>query len=93
MAKTGVVILDKSLCVGCLACVAVCPTGAMRYYPGQKQPFKCVACGACAKRCPKEALEVAEKDESPASRLWEEVISLVREASPSTPTNPKEAGS
>lgn len=78
VAKTGVVMIDKSLCVGCLACVAVCPTGAMRYYPGQKHPFKCVACGACVKRCPKGALEIAEKEESPASRAWEEPIAAVR---------------
>jgi Fe-S-cluster-containing hydrogenase component 2 len=60
--KAGVVIVNKSLCVGCLACVAVCPIGAMRYYPGEKAPFKCVACGACAKECPKQALEVVTKE-------------------------------
>lgn len=64
VAKTGVVMIDKSLCVGCLACVAVCPTGAMRYYPGQQHPFKCVACGACVKQCPRGALEIAEKEEA-----------------------------
>jgi Fe-S-cluster-containing hydrogenase component 2 len=78
VAKTGVVMIDKSLCVGCLACVAVCPIGAMRFYPGQKHPFKCIACGQCAKSCPKEALEVAEKEESPASRAWAEAIAKVR---------------
>lgn len=77
IAKTGVVLINRSVCVGCLACVAVCPSGAMRYYPGQKQPFKCVACGACAKRCPKGALELAEKEESPASRAWAEAIAAV----------------
>ena len=60
--RNGVVVIDRKLCVGCLACVAVCPTGAMRWYPGQSAPFKCVACGACAKRCPKAALETATKE-------------------------------
>ena len=78
VSKTGVVMINKGLCVGCLACVAVCPIGAMRYYPGEKHPFKCVACGACAKKCPKEALEVAEKEESPASRAWAEAAAKVR---------------
>lgn len=62
--KAGVIVIDKKLCVGCLACVAVCPIGAMRFYPGDKNPFKCIACGVCAKACPKEALEVGTKDET-----------------------------
>ncbi|MCX7023630.1 MAG: 4Fe-4S binding protein [Spirochaetes bacterium] len=61
--KGGFVRVDKNACVGCLACVAVCPIGAMRYYPGEKAPFKCVACGACAKECPKQALEITQKEE------------------------------
>jgi anaerobic carbon-monoxide dehydrogenase iron sulfur subunit len=62
IAKTGVVLIDKRLCVGCLACVAVCPIGAMRYYPGDALPFKCIACGTCARACPTKALEIAEKE-------------------------------
>ena len=54
----GVVMLDRKLCIGCLACVAVCPIGAMRYLPGSPSPFKCVACGSCAKRCPEEAIRI-----------------------------------
>lgn len=63
VSKAGVVVIDKKKCVGCLACVAVCPIGAMRYYPGQSAVFKCIACGACAKECPSNALEIATKDE------------------------------
>ncbi len=77
VSKTGVVMINKSLCVGCLACVAVCPIEAMRYYPGYKNPFKCIACGACAKKCPKEALSVREKEESPAARRPFEVAAAV----------------
>jgi len=77
VSKTGVVTLNRSLCVGCLACVAVCPIEAMRYFPGDKNPFKCIACGTCVKACPKEAIEIAEKDESDASRAWERIIALV----------------
>lgn len=58
----GVVLLDRRLCVGCLACVAVCPIGAMRFYPGLKNPFKCIACGICAGKCPAGALEIAVED-------------------------------
>lgn len=77
VAKSGVVVMNKSLCVGCLACVAVCPIEAMRFYPGHGKPFKCIACGACAKKCPKEALAVTEKEESPASRVWAAVAAAV----------------
>ncbi|MDH7483194.1 MAG: 4Fe-4S binding protein [Spirochaetales bacterium] len=77
VAKTGVVMINKNLCVGCLACVAVCPTGAMRFFPGHRYPFKCIACGACAKECPKDALSIAEKEETAESRAWAEVIAAV----------------
>jgi carbon-monoxide dehydrogenase iron sulfur subunit len=68
IAKTGVVLIDKKTCVGCLACVAVCPIGAMRWFPGDRNPFKCIACGACARQCPKRALEVSSKEEKTEAR-------------------------
>ena len=74
----GVVMINKSLCVGCLACVAVCPIEAMRFFPGESTPFKCIACGACVKTCPKDALELAEKEDSPASRFPFEVAEAAR---------------
>ena len=77
VSKTGVVTHNRSLCVGCLACVAVCPIEAMRYFPGDRNPFKCIACGTCVKACPKEAIVIAEKDESDASRAWARAIALV----------------
>ena len=76
--QQGVVTIDKRLCVGCLACVAVCPTGAMRYFPAEPTPFKCVACGVCVKACPTGALEIAEKEDSEASRFPFEAIEAVR---------------
>jgi len=60
--KLGVVMLNARLCIGCLACVAVCPSGAMRYYQGALSPIKCIACGACAKNCPEGALEIFEEE-------------------------------
>ncbi|TFG83441.1 MAG: 4Fe-4S dicluster domain-containing protein [Spirochaetales bacterium] len=74
----GVVMINKGLCVGCLACVAVCPIEAMRFFPGDSTPFKCIACGSCVKTCPKEALEIAEKEDSPASRFPFEVAEAAR---------------
>ncbi len=60
----GVVVLDRKRCIGCLACVAVCPIGAMRFYPGMPGPFKCIACGACARKCPTGAIGIVTEEES-----------------------------
>ena len=54
----GVVILNKSLCIGCLMCVAVCPVQAMRFTENVYNPFKCIACGICTKTCPAEAIKI-----------------------------------
>ena len=54
----GVVILNKSLCIGCLMCVAVCPVQAMRFTENVYNPFKCIACGICTRTCPAEAIEI-----------------------------------
>lgn len=75
----GVVMVNKTLCVGCLACVAVCPIDAMRFFPAEPVPFKCVACGACVKTCPKDALEIAEKADSPQSREYLELAAAVQQ--------------
>jgi len=60
--KSGALVVDKKKCVGCLAGVAVCPIGAMRWFPEHPVSFKCVACGACARTCPKGALEILTKE-------------------------------
>lgn len=78
----GIVTLNAKLCVGCLACVAVCPIGAMRYYPGESKPFKCVACGICVKSCPSGAIEIAQKEDAaaPAAPVAAEVTSAATPA-------------
>jgi Fe-S-cluster-containing hydrogenase component 2 len=58
--KSGVVRLNKKLCVSCLACVGFCSEHAMFYADDELEPFKCVACGICAKQCPQEALLVLQ---------------------------------
>jgi len=60
--KAGILVIDSKSCVGCLACVASCPIGAMHWYPAAAVPFKCVACGACARTCPRDALELVSKE-------------------------------
>lgn len=58
--KAGVLRVNKSICVGCLACVGFCPAAAMFHVAGDNEPFKCVACGACAKQCPTGAIFVED---------------------------------
>jgi anaerobic carbon-monoxide dehydrogenase iron sulfur subunit len=62
VSRQGVVTLDKKVCVGCLACVAVCPINAMRFVPGLLSPFKCNVCGACVKKCPTGAIGIVVED-------------------------------
>lgn len=58
--KTGIVTLDKTICIGCQACVGFCPIGAMRKAPGRIQPFKCISCGACVRVCKAKALSLVD---------------------------------
>ncbi|MCX5896258.1 MAG: 4Fe-4S binding protein, partial [Proteobacteria bacterium] len=51
--------IDKELCIGCGACIKVCPTGAVK--GEKKKPHtviveKCIKCGACSEVCPSEAV-------------------------------------
>ena len=58
--KTGVYMINKKLCVGCGACVAVCPMKVMVHKEGNPVS-KCIACGICVKASPMEILEIVEK--------------------------------
>lgn len=80
VSPAGVVVITRGLCVGCLACVAVCPIDAMMWYPGAAHPFKCISCGACVAACPKAALSIETKEDSPASRLPFEAEAAVSRA-------------
>lgn len=63
VSKQGVVLINKSICIGCFACVAVCPVDAMMRLEGGLTPFKCIACGSCAKQCPAGALEIVTEEQ------------------------------
>ena len=51
--------VDKNTCVGCSACVRVCPVDAIRMEDNKAivDPDICIDCGACVSECPVEAIE------------------------------------
>ncbi len=53
-------IIDKTLCVGCAACVTACPEGKiLGLIHGKAQliePTRCIGHGACARACPFHAI-------------------------------------
>ena len=53
------VVVNKDICIGCGACVGVCPVGALELTDeGQanSNPDICIDCGACMGTCPMEAI-------------------------------------
>lgn len=62
---TGIVNIDETRCVGCWACVMVCPFGVIVIDGGRKIACKCDACEgsqemACVEACPTGALVYCE---------------------------------
>jgi heterodisulfide reductase subunit A len=53
--------VDNELCVGCGACVAICPYNAIEWLSfGQPQVIEaaCMGCGLCAAECPMGAMQL-----------------------------------
>jgi len=46
--------VDQNICIGCGACQAMCPAGAIRFKNGKSEidQSKCLNCGSCATVCP-----------------------------------------
>ena len=61
-APFGQVKVDQSACTLCMACVAVCPTSALREGQGLPQlnfvERSCIQCGMCEKACPEDAVSL-----------------------------------
>ena len=53
--------LDDAACIGCGACVDVCPHAVFRVESGKaiiSRRETCMECGACARNCPAGAISV-----------------------------------
>lgn len=50
--------IDKDTCIGCGACVDVCPVNALSMEDGKAvcDESACIDCGACIATCPVQAI-------------------------------------
>jgi len=64
-AARGLPELDPVRCTGDAACVAVCPTGAIKLAGSvwSLDAGACILCGACARACPEDAIRLGHQIE------------------------------
>jgi len=59
--------VDYDICIGCRACVSVCPFGAMSFNSTDKKVFKCDLCDGdpqCVRFCEVNAIEYVDADDA-----------------------------
>ena len=80
-AARGLPELAAGLCDGNGACVAACPTGAIRLAPGtwSLDAGLCVFCGACARACVPGAIRIGSRIELATDRRDRLVVVVARE--------------
>ena len=85
----GIVDFDKSICIGCKACMAACPYDAIFINPEDRSAEKCNLCAhrlelglepACVSVCPTEAIMVGDLNDvtSRAARIVRRETVMVR---------------
>lgn len=81
--SNGAVVTDEERCIGCRACVAGCPFGAININPANNKPISCDLCvslvegPACVRACTmQKALQFVDMDAcgKMKSREWARVI-------------------
>ncbi len=63
-------MVDKTKCISCGTCVAICPVGAISFDNDGKafiDKKKCIRCGACQASCPVEAIDLNRSDDGKSS--------------------------
>ena len=76
--KDGMVVVNKSKCIGCGACVEACPFGAMFMDPDENIAINCILCGACVDACPVKALHVLTPEQIAQERSENYISVLVK---------------
>lgn len=54
-------MIDKNICIGCGACIGVCPTKAISFDGEGKAQIDeniCIKCGTCEAICPVQAIKI-----------------------------------
>ncbi len=56
--------IDEAKCVGCIHCMRVCPTEAIRIKEGKARIIqeRCIDCGQCMRACPAKAFYIRQND-------------------------------
>ncbi len=63
----GKIVIDPERCNGCLECIGICPSGALRTncIQGKEQLVisheKCIFCGSCADNCAEQAIKLTNQ--------------------------------
>lgn len=81
--ETGVIRVDKKLCVSCGACVEACPFGAINLHPEFRLPLVCDLCSgspSCVRECPTGALSVVNADSNLSQTRLAAIAQLKRDA-------------
>ncbi len=64
-APYGEIVLDTNKCTLCLACVSLCPTGALQDNADRPEvnftETSCIQCGICANTCPEKAIQLVPR--------------------------------
>ena len=69
--RTGPILVNETLCIGCRACVTACPLGVMGFREDTGLPLKCDLCSGdpqCVKVCMPGALQYLGWEEMGSSR-------------------------
>lgn len=57
-------MVDKTKCISCGGCIAICPVGAIKFVDGKAHidPKICVKCGSCQNFCPMGAIDISKPE-------------------------------
>jgi len=78
--KKGQLIFDKNRCVGCEACVEICPSNAVKKTISMDRMElaidygKCIYCGFCFENCPEKAIKIKSTKAPSKARYDKETI-------------------